>query len=271
MAKKPAEELPGDSEAPDEIIAHKNVGSAMAAIMAEIAYVAKRKAKTAGNSLNYAFLAEADLVGELHPLFVKHGLFVYPTGWQILHNEIYRTDNDKQMSMVRVCGNYRIQHGESGTEIALASLGEASDVSDKAVAKAQTIAYKYVLRQAFLLETGDDPDKAPSHERTGAGAGAAPPKGKAKADEQKANPASLEERFEKCRAALANAPNLDELEKYRRVYRKITFDTEQVKVLEAGYEGRKKTLETKKSDPKPETKTPPATEPTGGSDDDGVI
>ena len=31
--------------------------------------------------------------------------------------------------------------------------------------KALTGAYKYALRQAFLLETGDDPDRQPSHEQ----------------------------------------------------------------------------------------------------------
>ena len=40
--------------------------------------------------------------------------------------------------------------------------GEGADSGDKSGNKANTCAYKYALRQTFVIETGDDPDEEAS-------------------------------------------------------------------------------------------------------------
>jgi hypothetical protein len=244
MAKKASEN--GQDELPQP---HKNAACAITAVMAEIDFIKKRDPQP-GGGLKYAYAAEADIVGELHPLFVKHGLCIVPYDWDILHNEIYHTDNGKQMSMVRVRGRYAICHGESGTDVKVSGLGEASDVSDKAAAKAQTIAYKYALRQAFLLETGTDPDKEQNKDR--GSAAAQQPKGQQRAADDK------KERFEKCRQSIAVAESEKHLEAYKKAYKKMGLTDEEVKVLDAACDARKKELSEKKDQKTtPETSNEP--------------
>ena len=69
------------------------------------------------------------------------------------------------MNRVLYPQTFRFIHTASGDYIDVPILGEASDVGDKASNKAMTAALKYALRQTFLIETGDDPDKHPSGEQ----------------------------------------------------------------------------------------------------------
>jgi hypothetical protein len=63
---------------------------------------------------------------------------------------------------------YRLTHAPSGESEDCQVLGEASDAGDKAAPKALTGAYKYFLRQTFLIETGDDPDRYASADQEAA-------------------------------------------------------------------------------------------------------
>jgi hypothetical protein len=63
---------------------------------------------------------------------------------------------------------YRLTHASSGESEDCQVLGEASDAGDKAAPKALTGAYKYFLRQTFLIETGDDPDRYASADQEAA-------------------------------------------------------------------------------------------------------
>jgi hypothetical protein len=63
---------------------------------------------------------------------------------------------------------YRLTHAPSGESEDCQVLGEASDAGDKAAPKALTGAYKYFLRQTFLIETGDDPDRYTSADQEAA-------------------------------------------------------------------------------------------------------
>ena len=53
---------------------------------------------------------------------------------------------------------FRFIHAPSQTHIDVEVRGEGNDSLDKASYKAATGALKYAIRQAFLIETGDDPD-----------------------------------------------------------------------------------------------------------------
>jgi hypothetical protein len=81
---------------------------------------------------------------------------------QELHQDQYTTSNNKTMNRTVVVMVYRFAHAPTGSFIDVPVSGEGADVGDKSANKALTGAYKYALRQALLIETGDDPDKFPS-------------------------------------------------------------------------------------------------------------
>jgi hypothetical protein len=75
---------------------------------------------------------------------------------------------EEVLNHVLVAVVYRLTHAPSGTCEECEVLGEASDAGDKAAPKAMTGAMKYFLRQSFLIETGDDPDRYASEEQEAA-------------------------------------------------------------------------------------------------------
>lgn len=138
-------------------VKHANIYEAMAAAYEECGYVQKRRAQ----DLNYTFAGERAIIDEIRPAMVRHGIFVFPTNIREITRDTYQTSRGSTMNLVGVLVTYRFAH-ESGTEITVEAYGEGADVGDKAAPKALTGAYKYALRQAFCIETGDDPDNESS-------------------------------------------------------------------------------------------------------------
>jgi hypothetical protein len=153
-----------------------NLASAKLAVMAAVPYVRKHKAE----HLSYSFAGEADLIASLRPAMLAHGLTVAPIGVTVLEQGRYQTLKGGLLNHVVAAVTYRLTHAPSGESEDCQVLGEASDAGDKAAPKALTGAYKYFLRQTFLIETGDDPDRYASADQEAAPASrAAPPAKKA--------------------------------------------------------------------------------------------
>lgn len=114
--------------------------------------------------LNYTFAGEAAFIDKMQPMFVECGLSWGAIGQQFIEGSDYQTKTGTQMFRVRIISTFRLGHAESGEFEDYVAFGEATDMGDKALPKAQTIAQKYALRQAFLIETGDDPDRDASVE-----------------------------------------------------------------------------------------------------------
>jgi hypothetical protein len=119
-----------------------------------------QKHKTAG--LTYSFAGEADLIASLRPTMLCHGLSVAPVKVTVLEQGRYQTVKGSLLNHVLVAVVYRLTHAASGEAEECEVLGEASDAGDKAAPKAMTGAMKYFLRQTFLIETGNDPDRSAS-------------------------------------------------------------------------------------------------------------
>ena len=141
-----------------------NLANAKLAVMAAVPYVRKHKAE----HLNYSFAGEADLIASLRPAMLAHGLTVAPVGVTVLEQGRYQTLKGGLLNHVVVAVTYRLTHAPSGESEDCQVLGEASDAGDKAAPKALTGAYKYFLRQTFLIETGDDPDRYASADQEAA-------------------------------------------------------------------------------------------------------
>ena len=131
---------------------------AILAVMGEVGYVQKQ-GRVQGGGMNYRFAGEADLLRALRPAMVAHGLCMMPIGCDLFetHEMLETKYGPKPSRTVRVVSSYRLAHA-SGDFVDLQVAGEGQDKGDKATAKAMTIALKYAIRQAFLIETGDDPD-----------------------------------------------------------------------------------------------------------------
>jgi hypothetical protein len=141
-----------------------NLASAKLAVMAAVPYVRKHKAE----HLNYSFAGEADLIASLRPAMLAQGLTVAPIGVAVLEQGRYQTLKGGLLNHVVAAVTYRLTHAPSGESEDCQVLGEASDAGDKAAPKALTGAYKYFLRQTFLIETGDDPDRYASADQEAA-------------------------------------------------------------------------------------------------------
>lgn len=170
---------------------HESVFAAKLAVMDECPYLQKTSAK----GLNYTFASESGLMELLHPSMQRNGLTWGAVDVQVLATDEYLLNGGKTMFRVRLLVTYRMTHGFTATYETYKAPGEASDLGDKAFAKAMTMAQKYALRQAFLIETGDDPDTTPSQP--------AATKGKANADGKPK--ATLEQRVALAKEAIAKA------------------------------------------------------------------
>ena len=112
--------------------------------------------------MNYAFASEQDLLLAVQPALTAAGLAIEKKDSEIIKYELIQGKRQKWHVLIKytyefVLGaghavnadNYRLQH---------IAYGSGEDHADKAVAKAQTMAFKYLLRNAFAIPTGDDPD-----------------------------------------------------------------------------------------------------------------
>lgn len=108
---------------------------------------------------NYEYLSEEKIVGELHAACVECGLTVAPTCMEMLESYEYTTANGNPMRGRLIRVTYQLTDPADKDFILIQGIGEGVDSGDKATNKAMTAAYKYALRQAFMISTGDDPDK----------------------------------------------------------------------------------------------------------------
>lgn len=138
-----------------------DIYQAMNDVMKEVGYV-KKSGRMSGYGASYTFAGEGDLIAALRPACVEHGIVIHPLEMQQIHQDSYITSNDKNMNRTEVVLTYRFAHAPSGSFCDVTVAGEGADTGDKSSNKAMTGAFKYALRQAFMIETGDDPDVTPS-------------------------------------------------------------------------------------------------------------
>lgn len=159
----------------------KDVHAAILAVMEEVGYVGKTKSKTLG----YSYVGEAAFIAAVRPAMVAHGLYLSVAEITFHEHESYlaRTSNGEKTMMSTILGVKGVfHHVPSGTSLEVSAVGEGNDVGDKSAGKAATYAYKYLLRQTLMIETGDDPDKDSSEQMERSGA-----KSKASKREEKAD------------------------------------------------------------------------------------
>jgi len=137
----------------------KNIHEAILEVMGKVGYVQKQR----GKNLNYSYAGEAALIAALRPEMIECGIYSHVTDISYERSS-YQTSKGTTMNTTVVRGSMRFTHAASDTSVDSFAIGEGADVGDKSASKAMTGFLKYALRQTFLIETGDDPDKYPSEE-----------------------------------------------------------------------------------------------------------
>ncbi len=107
--------------------------------------------------LGYDVVLFADIMAIARDQFGQHGIGIVIKDVEIARHESFENVKKKRIDVVDVIVTILAYH-QSGETESFRVAGQAADHSDKAVAKATTMALKTWLRSALMLEEESDPD-----------------------------------------------------------------------------------------------------------------
>lgn len=129
------------------------IHTAVLAAMKDIALtgIAKLNRNTAQN---YNFRGIEAAMNELSPILVRHGILVTSSYSDIAVSERFKGDpkDGKAMRFCTLRGAF-VFAAADGTRVTTECYGEAMDSGDKAVVKAQSVAFRTALFQQFVVPT----------------------------------------------------------------------------------------------------------------------
>jgi hypothetical protein len=131
----------------------RSVYERMIAIIDELPAIGKTQRN---QQQNFMFRGHDDVMNALNPLLAKHGVFVVPN---VLERIVSERTTSKGSTMYEV--NLHVRYtfwGAQGDSFTASGWGEGTDMGDKATSKAMTMAFKYVVGQAFALATAEMSD-----------------------------------------------------------------------------------------------------------------
>ena len=124
----------------------------IAAIMGEITSRVEKRGRNEFHRYDYA--TEADLLDLLRAKMAAHGLALLPTVVQSSRTPV----GDKGEFLTELWVDFTF-HADDGDSLAFRVVGTGTDKLDKGAYKALTGAEKYALMKAFMVSTGDDPER----------------------------------------------------------------------------------------------------------------
>ena len=132
-------------------------------VMKRIEYLTKDD-KVEFGTTKYKAISEEKVTTAVRKELVNLGIVIAPIEQTMNVVELARSEKSvNQRADVNV--KYRIQNIEDVNDyIIVSSSGSGVDTQDKAIGKAMTYAYKYMLLRTFAIPTGEDPDKIASAE-----------------------------------------------------------------------------------------------------------
>lgn len=95
-----------------------------------------------------------------------------PTAQELLSEGTYPTggENGRIMRYALTRTTFQVTDvNDESSFIVTQAFGEGADVADKVLSKCMTMAYKYALREVFMISTGDDPEHEPSAGKAASG------------------------------------------------------------------------------------------------------
>ena len=140
-----------------------NIFQKISEVMKAIEYLTKDD-KVEFGTTKYKAISEEKVTTAVRKELVKQGIVIIPIMQESTVTELIRTEKSVNQR-ADVHTRYRIQNIDDVNDfIEVESNGSGVDTQDKAVGKAMTYAYKYMLLRTFAIPTGEDPDKISSAE-----------------------------------------------------------------------------------------------------------
>lgn len=131
------------------------VHQAWAEVMGDVQAVRKNERASMPGSGGFNFRGIDAVMNAVGPALRKHGVSVIPEALDI-QIERYQTAKGGQMLGAIVKMRYTI-HGPAGDNMTGSAYGQAADAGDKAVSKAESVAFRTFLLQSLTIPT-DEPD-----------------------------------------------------------------------------------------------------------------
>lgn len=123
-------------------------------VMRECSHVAKNGTN---DFHKYKYATASDVLEKVNAALTKHGIASVVTPSLLSMQEITTAKgNTERLATVEV--TVTLIDSESGETLTLKGLGSGQDLSDKSVAKAQTMALKYCYLNSLAIATSDDPE-----------------------------------------------------------------------------------------------------------------
>lgn len=141
------------------------IHSAMLAVMAEVSTVGIGKSMyNRDQKFHYRGIEEA--MNTMAGILIRNKVLVLPAYSEVQEKD-KPTKSGGSMEYVKVKGRFKFVSAEDGSEVSAEFYGEGCDVSDKAMTKAQSVAFRTALFQTFVVPTmGIDPEAAEGQEET---------------------------------------------------------------------------------------------------------
>ena len=153
----------------DVIDAVGTVQMAWSAVMEDVQAIRKGERN---KQQGFNFRGIDTVMNAVGPVLRKHRVAVVPTPEDITLTT-YQTSGGTTMHSAVVKMRYTI-HGPAGDTIVGGAYGEAADAGDKAVSKAESVAYRVFLLQGLTIPTDETDPDAETHQRASTRSGPAP-------------------------------------------------------------------------------------------------
>lgn len=150
-----------------EEIKSMNIYQKMLAIEDELGVIAKNLSVGDGK-FSYKAVGERDVIDNVKPLLVKYRVYAYPISREVDDKGQFVNQGkygDKTSFYFHYKNIMRFVNIDKVDEfIDIPSYSTGIDTADKADGKGMTYGDKYAFMKAFMMSTGDDPDKDASPE-----------------------------------------------------------------------------------------------------------
>lgn len=145
-----------------------NIFQKISKVMDDVKYLAKDDIVVTNTKTGagYKAITEEKVTTAVREALIRHGIVIIPIEQTHTRSDEVLQDyqgNQKVSRLATVDVKYRIQNIEDKEDYIIAtSSGTGVDTQDKAVGKAMTYSYKYLLLRTFAIPTGEDTDKISS-------------------------------------------------------------------------------------------------------------
>lgn len=160
-AAQEARAAANDAEIDRRVQGFRGLHAKITEVIMEVTYI--QKTGEAPRAMGgYKFVEAGQIAAKIRVALASRGVTMLPERvrqvGEIEHIQV--GTSGREMLIQTIKQTWRLTDAETGETCIIESMGTGGDMGDKFSPKAQTNAMKYALQVGFLLETGDDPEKA---------------------------------------------------------------------------------------------------------------